>query len=286
MNPNKMKKLYFYRKIIFVLCLFTTSFLYAHGSLSKRIKEKTAEIEKHPKNSTLYFERGFLYEQHEEFNKAIEDYLKSEELGYSKYLLLHYRKAQTYYHNYNFYKALESSSLYLKKDSVDVKINKLHAQILVQLNKHQKAIKYYSYFVNNAIDINPNDIIEYSTIYLEKDKNYTTALEVLEVGLQKLGIDIFSLQLKKLDYLEASFQIDKAIEQYNYFILNTNRKEFWYYKKATYLSENNKNEDAIIAVQQAKFAVLALNDKFQNTIAIKDLQSKIYNLENKITIKN
>jgi len=281
-----MKKLYFFKKVICLLILSATSFLYAHGSLSKRIKEKTTEIEKYPKNSKLYFERGYLYEQHEEFNKAISDYLKSEELGFSEYLLLNYRKAQTYYNNNNFNKALESSNLYLKKDSIDVKINKLHAQILVKLTKYLEALKYYNYFIENAIDINPNDIIEYSAIYITKDKNYKTALKVLDVGLQKLGNDIFSLQLKKLDYLEASLQTEKAIEQYNYFILNTNRKEFWYYKKAKYLYENKKNEDAIIAIQQAKFAVLALNYKFQNTIAIKDLRSQIYRLENTITTKN
>ena len=192
-----------FRKVLCFLCVLTTSFLYAHGSLSKRIKAKTTEITKHPKNAKLYFERGFLYEQHEEYNKAIKDYLKSEKLGNSN-KLVQYRKAQTYYYQGKSIKALASSKVYLKKDSIDVKIHKLHAQILIQLGTYTKAIPYYSYFIKNTIDINPRDVIEYCEIYLAiNSNNYSKAIEVLELGLNKLGKNIFSLQLKKLEYLEA-----------------------------------------------------------------------------------
>lgn len=265
-----------------MLCFFTTSFTYAHGSLTKRIKEKTVAISKNPKNADLYFDRGYLYEQHEEYNKAITDYLKSEKLGNSK-IQLQYRKAQTYYSQRDFSKALESSNLYLAKNSSDVKINKLQAQILTQLGAYDKAIKYYDFFIENAVDANPEDFIEYSKIYLAiGNNNYPKAIEIIEFGLKKLGNDTFSLQERKLEYLESSNQIDKAIEQYNYFILSSKRTEFWYYKKAKYLFENKKILEAKIALQQAKSSVLLLTDKFQNTEATKALNTNINDLENKL----
>ncbi|XMO86781.1 CDC27 family protein [Algibacter sp. AS12] len=281
-----MEKLNEFRNFLCVICLFSASCLYAHGSLTKRIKEKTVEIGKHPKNATLYFERGFLYQQHEEFNKAIRDYLKSEKLGNSSNIL-HYRKAQTYFKKNKFKQALEASNIYLERDSVDVKINKLHAQILIQLKDYQEALKYYGYFINNTIDINPDDVIEYSQIYLAlNSKDYPKALEVIQSGLNKLGKNTFALQLQKLEYLEASLKIDEAIEQYNYFILSTDRREFWYYNKAKYLFDNKQIEGSRIALHQAKTAILLLNEKFRNTLAIKKLQNEINTLENKLSNKN
>ncbi|WP_405293242.1 tetratricopeptide repeat protein [Algibacter sp. Ld11] len=281
-----MKRFNNYRKVLYGIFLITASFLHAHGSLTKRIEEKTVEIKKEPKNSKLYFDRGYLYEQHEEFNKAIKDYLSSEKLGNSN-TLLHYRKAQAYYQNNQLNKALISSNFHLEKDSVDVKINKLHAQILVQLKKYNRALKYYGYFIKNTIDITPDDVIEYSEIYLAMDSsNYPQALEILEFGLKKLGENTFSLQLQKLEYLEAAHKIDEAIEQYNYFILSAYRKEFWYYKKAKYLSDNKREVDSKIAIQQAKSAIALLNDKFRTTLAIKKLQNEINSLEEQLFIRS
>lgn len=277
-----MKKLYKYRILLCIICILTSSFIYAHGSLTIRINAKTEEIRKHPKKAVLYLERGFLYEQHEEYNNAIADYIKSEKLGNTD-KLIQYRKAQTYYYKSNFAKALASSSLYLKKDSIDVKINKLHAQILVQLGAYNKALKYYDYFIKNTLDIFPSDIIEYSEVYLAINKNnYPKAIEVIDIGLKKIGKNTFSLQLKKLEYLETSLQVNEAIEQYNYFILNTNRKEFWYYKKAKYLFENQRKPDAKIAIQQAETALFLLNKKNQNTSAIKNLKNKISKLKHNL----
>lgn len=271
-----------YRNGLCIFFLLNVCFIHAHGILSERIKEKTEEIHKNPKNAQLYYERGFLYQQHEELNKAIKDYKKSEKLGNSN-KIIQYRKAQVYYHKNKYSKALKASKLCLKKDGKDVKINKLHAQILIQLNDYNEALKYYKYFIKNALDINPDDVIEYSSIYLAIDKtNYTQAIEIIEFGLNKLGENTFSLQLKKLDYLEASSLVKEAIEQYNYFIVSTDRKEFWYYKKAKYLSEQNKFDEAKIAIQQAKTAIVLLNEKFQNTSSIKILNTKINNLENKL----
>lgn len=281
-----MKKLCVYRKVLCVVFIITTSFLYAHGDLTKRINEKTLEISKDPKNPNLYFERGFLYEQHEEFQKAIHDYLKSEKLGNST-LLLQYRKAQTYYSKGDFSEALDASNRYLERNRVDVKIHKLHAQILIQQKSYKEALNYYSFFIENSIDATPDDVIEYSTIYLAIDpNNYSKAIEVIDTGLRSLGGGTFSLQLKKLEYLEVSDQINAAIEQYNYFIINTNRKEFWYYKKAKYLFENKKYTDSKIAVQQAKIALIMLSEKFKKTSAIKSLKNKIHTLEKTLSNEN
>ncbi|PWK17986.1 tetratricopeptide repeat protein [Xanthomarina spongicola] len=266
------------RLFIVVLCICGLS-AFAHGNLSIQIKEKTNEIAKSPNNAKLYYERGFLYQEHLEFENAITDYLKSIKLGYSDKEAT-FKLAEANYEAYHFEEALSYADSYLALDSLDVRIYKLRAQILFNLLEYKDAINSYNYFITKAIDIRPEDVVEYSKIILaETPDDYTKALEVINLGLNIIGENTFSLQLKKLEYLENSNQTSLAINQYNYFILNNNRKEFWYFKKATYLLENNQIEQAKIALQQSRVAIQMLQPKFKNTVSIKDLTTQITQLD-------
>ncbi|MEZ4781449.1 MAG: hypothetical protein R2816_07790 [Flavobacteriaceae bacterium] len=270
-----------YKKLIF-LCFFfaPTLFLNAHGDLTKRINIKTNEIKLNPNNPELYFDRGFLYQQHEEYDKATLDYKKAGELGFND-KLLDFRKAESYYKWGKHELALTASSAYLEKDQNDVKINKLHAQILFELKHFDKSFDHYKFFINTVEDPRPEDYIEFSLISIAKYNDYNKAIDILENGIQKLG-NVISLQLEKLEYYKKSNQVEKAIEQYNQFILNNKRNEFWYYKKAHYLYENNQISQCKIALEQSKLSISMLKDKIKNTQAVKELTKNINNLEKQI----
>ena len=263
--------------LLFFAYTFTVS---AHGDLTKRINHKTSEIKLSPNNAELYFERGFLYQQHEEYDKATLDYIKAEKLGYIN-KLLDFRKAETYYKWDKFDLALKSSLECLQKDKTDVKINKLHGQILFKLEQFEEAINYYTYFINTVQDSRPEDYIEFSEMTLKAYKDYNKSIIILDNGIERLG-DIVSLQLQKLEYFKISNQTEKVIEQYNHFILTNKRKEFWYFKKANYLFDNNQIVQSKIALQQAKASIAILKDKIKNTQAIKTLITNINNLEKQI----
>lgn len=270
--------------ILVVIFLLLSSSINAHGDLSIRINEKTKEISKSPNNPELYLQRGFLYKQHNEFTKALKDYLKSEELGL-KSKLLYYRLSEAYFFNNEYENALKVSDLCLDFDENDVKTRKIKAQILFRLNRLPEALSHYKFVIEHTLDINPEDIIEYSEFILSHDKsNYKDAIATLDFGLQKIGIDTYSLQLKKLEYFKSSQNIEQTISQYNYFILNSNRKESWYYNKASYLFDNNLNEEARIALEQAKFNIDLLDQKFKNTSSLKKLQDNIKLLELKLNL--
>jgi len=273
-----------FKKIALSFVLFVSSIMYAHGDLSIRIHEKTKEISKDTTNSKLYFERGFLYQQHEEFNKALSDYLQSEELGNVE-KLLKYRKAKVYFALTDYHSALTAVDKCM--DPPDVKPQKLKAQILMKLNRHSEALDVYDLVIKNTLDIRPEDIVEYSTIFLAMDStNYTGAIKAIDIGLDKLGGHVVTLQLKKTDYLKRSDQPKKVIDQYNTLITENTRKEFWYYKKALYLFELNKLSKANIALQQAKVTLEQLSPKLKSTSAIKELQIQVNELEKNIHHEN
>ncbi len=267
---------------IVILLLFFFSEVKAHGDLSARISEKTIEISKSPKNPALYFERGYLYQQHNEYKKAIKDYSKSERLGLDN-KLLYFRKTETYYKANKLKKALKEVELCLKYDSLDIKTYKLKAKILFMLKKYNEAVLAYKYVIENTVDLRPEDYINYSDFILAIDnKNYKIAVASIDLGIKKSGKNVIALQLKKLEYLKKSNQNKKAISLYNTIIQSNKRREFLYYEKAKYLLEIGDNENSNIALQQAKLAITELKLKYKNTVAVKKLQTNISGLEIKL----
>lgn len=269
-----------------VFCIFILSLLSlsskAHGELTERINEKTAEIKLDPNNSTLYFERGFLYQQHEEPHKALNDYLKAEEFGYSD-KVIHFRKATVYQVLASYELAMNSVADYFEINDVDVKIYKLKAQILADQKKYKEALISYDYVLEHTIDIRPQEYIEYCKFLLAYEPgSYEKALAVIELGLDKLGEQSFNLRLKKIEYLKQLQKYEEVIEEYNGFIFLTERKENWYYQKALYLHEINRNSEAQIALQQAKMSIQLLSSRFQQTPNIQNLTSKVNELEKKL----
>ena len=189
--------------LLFVIISFTSTFLVnAHGNLTIRINKKTSEIKLNPNNSKLYYERGFLYHQHEEYDKAIKDYKKAKKLGFTD-KLLYYRTAESYYVWTKYKLALKASSKYLEIDNIDVKINKLHAQILFELNRLDEAVQYYTLFLDNVVDPRPGDFVELSSFIIASQKDYPKAIQIIDKGLEKLGENVLSLRLKKMEYLKS-----------------------------------------------------------------------------------
>ena len=268
------------KKILLMISfLLTSSMLFAHGDLSIRIEQKTKEIAKDTNNSELYYERGVLYQQHIEYKKAIQDYEKAKSLG-SDNGLLNFKLSETYYESEKFKKALETVLLCFDSGTQNVNVYKLKARIFLKLGRYEETMVAYKYVVDNTIDIRPESIIEYSAIILTIDSlNYKGALEAIELGLEKVGSNTVSFQLKKIEYLKKSNQVDGVIQQYNKLIKNSLRKEFWYYEKAAYQNKMDRKMAANISLQQATMAIELLPLKFKSTIAIKKLKTQINQLE-------
>lgn len=268
------------KNILFAISfLLMSSLVFAHGDLSIRINQKTKEIAKDVRNSELYYERGVLYQQHVEYQKAIQDFKKAKTLG-SDHELLNFKLSEAYYESSNYKKALAAVLLCFGAAPQNVNVYKLKARILLKLGRYEETMVAYKYVVDNTIDIRPEAIIEYSTIILTIDSlNYKGALAAIELGLEKVGKNTVTFQLKKIEYLKKSNQVNAVIEQYNQLLKNSARQEFWYYEKAIYQNSVARNTAANISLQQAKMAIQVLPLKFKNTPAIKKLQTQINELE-------
>ena len=181
----------------------------------------------------------------------------------------------------NYTSALDAINNY--KDTSDVKMRKLRAQILLKLNRYAESLIHYKFVVNNIVDITPSDIIEYSEILLLVDAtDFEGAVNAIDVGLKKLGSTVVTLRTKKIEYLISSNQSDKVIIEFDSLISEYNRKEFWYYKKAIYLHDLKRISDCEIAIEHADASIQLLSPRHRGTRAIKELQSDLLSLKTKL----
>lgn len=258
---------------------------FGHGDLERRIHAKTKAITQAPQNATLYLERGFLYHQHEEWDNALADYLQAQRLGLTE-KILSYRMAETYLELYLFRAGLICTQQYLAQDSLDVKIHKLRGELFYKSRAYDDAIYSFEYVVQHSVDLTPENYVTLAEVYAMKSPLQKEAvLEVIEQGLEKLGANVFVLQEQKLNYLKKFNLVKQAIAQYNLIINNSNRKEGWHYKKATYLYQQKKFKDAKIQAEAAIKAFEALKPHQQKTKVMLQLLANIHTLLQKLEHK-
>ncbi|MBT8270291.1 MAG: hypothetical protein HKO96_02360 [Flavobacteriaceae bacterium] len=281
MTPN-INRTYTILAILFVCC----QVVFGHGELSLRIAEKTQQINKEPTNAQLFFERGFLYHQHEEFDLALRDYEQSESLGL-KSEELYYRKAETNFTISYYENTIQALQSYFELNPYDVKGRKLYAKTLYKLNQINRAYIEYKFVIEHISDPRPDDYLMFSEITrAHNNDDLHEALKVINLGLETLGEDTVTLQLERLELLKAMNNTDLVIEQYNYFLNQTDRKEFWYFRKASFLKSTGRINDAKIASQQAKVAISVLREKFKNTDAIIKLEKDIVHLDKSLNYED
>jgi tetratricopeptide (TPR) repeat protein len=273
----------------FQFILLCTAF--CHGNLEERIVALTEEIAKDPTNSLLYFKRGQLYQQHEEPDRALADYLKAEVFGCTNKVLF-FRQAEIYLKLRFFHSGIISTEKYLQEDPFDIKIHKLRGALFRGMEDHDNAISAFRFVIEKTRNlsvsktgIRPENFLQLSEAYLEKDSSLVdSALMVIEDGLSILGEKVFFLQLKKLDYLKIQGNEEKILHQFDYFIESSDRKEKWYFRKAKFLFDQKEYSMANESLKCAISSYQKLPLRIQKTKAIIKLNDEINILKHKIII--
>ncbi len=262
--------------------IFLSNPLWGHGDLEARIAAKSLAIAATPQNAELYAERGFLYQQHEEWDAALTDYLQAQQLGLQD-KRLHYRLAEIYLAVDLYQSGLFCTRQYLLQDSLDVKIHHLRGELFYRAQQYEQAIQAFHYVLNHAQDLTPENYITLAAVYFSSHpKGIDSVLWVIDQGLEKLGSRIFVLQEQKLYYLQQAERVTAVLQQYDLIISQLNRKERWYYQKANYLYEQQQSQEAKAALQLALHAFEQLKPHQQTTKAMLRLLARIHHLSQQL----
>ena len=122
--------------------------LNAHGDLHERILKISEEIKVNPDSAILYFKRGKLFYQHNNFKNSLKDLNKSADLGY-------FNLEQDFLFAKNYYKLKKyRSSLHFTAKILKVQPNNVNAYKLVGKVYFKRSSTSAFYFCRITITTN------------------------------------------------------------------------------------------------------------------------------------
>lgn len=264
--------------LIFIHIFFTSNQSFAHGDISKRIKDISLSIKEYPDSTLLYHQRGVLYTQHGDFELALNDFDVCRSHNYND-VYLSLDVATVYLHIKNFKKAsIEVDEVLCEQPS-----NMLALQLKGEILKQQEQYVIANEYFENALSINnhpkPENYIEiFNTWLLSKhiDAN-CNALKIIEKGIEKLGpLYVFKNQL--IDFHLSNGDVSDAIDIQTELINTLNRKEHAYYNLALMKIDAGMTESAVNDLILAEDAIEKLPSKIKTLKATKQLYQNIYQL--------
>ncbi|PWK18487.1 tetratricopeptide repeat protein [Xanthomarina spongicola] len=271
------------QRFLTIICFLCLTQAYSHGDLDKRILAVTEEIKKSPDSAQLYFKRGKLYYQHDDYQLSIKDINYSIDLGYldiEQELLL----SKNYFELKDYTNALLFVDSILNKSPNDVVFLKIKAQTLFQDAQYEKSAIYFEKVIKYSSKTFPENYIDASEAwYLSpNDKAFDNSISILNQGIETLG-QIISLLEKKVELYMAIDDFDMAIESQESIIKTLNRKEHAYSKLAELYMGNNDFEKAEEALNLSENSIKILPLRIQNTSNIKSLKEEIKQKKIQIT---
>jgi len=260
---------------IFVFLLNWTNLLVAHGDLHERILVVTKEIKADPDNAFLYLKRGELYFQHEEYKKALKDYLKCKSLDYSVNRL-EFNLANTYHRLNKPDKSLMILNSILDDDPFHVKSYRLKASILLGQMKFKESASTYDRVIEHANKTLPENYIESSVAWenVFSEEGKCRSMDIILAGIETLGpLRIF---YDRLIYLNKKYnEWHRVVDYQTILISQSQRKERPYFNRAMTYMDLKQTEYAIDDLKAARNSIILLNNRLRNQKNIKELYSKI-----------
>ena len=264
------------------LLLMCISTMFAHGDLDLRIKAITSEIESFPDSAALYFHRGKLRFQHEEYQASIDDIDMSITKGFQDEL-------QNIYLAKSFFKLdeLEDASTclssFLENDSGNVVGLNLKGRILFAQKDYEASALCFEQVIKLSVRSLPENYLEAANSWIESSNpdRYQKAVGILEIGIQNLG-SIVTLQNQLIKIHLNANNSQKAINLQLSIIEKLRRKESAYFKLAEIYLQLGELEEAKNAALDAKHHLEKLPSRIRKNSAMKSLEDKIQKLINKV----
>lgn len=212
-----------------VLCLMS-SFGFSHGDLHDRIVKVSKQIKQHPDSSYLYFKRGKLYYQHEDFEKSLKDLKTAEAMGYSS-TDQRLQMVQTYYRLDDFDSSISYANLILAEQAFNVNALKLKGRNLFAQKKFKASALAFEDVITHSKESFPENYMDVAASWqaTEDSIGLEKARAALESGIEKLG-QIISLYDELIAITIKQNDWPSAIKYQNQVIKFSPRKERPYLK--------------------------------------------------------
>lgn len=272
-------------KFLYILFfVLSNAVLNAHGDLHKRILNVTEEIQKNPDSANLYFKRGKLYYQHNNYINSLKDFKYSKELGLES-VAQDFYIAKSNYHLENYFDCKKSIKKILREDSNNSSALKLLADIYFKKGKYKKSAKLYDEVIRNSEVTYPEQYLYASKAWYATNnkRGRERSQSILIEGIEKLG-DIVVLYDKLVSNYVDIKDFDSAVKFQNKVIQISNRKERAYLELANIQIQQGKLKEAQLSIIKAEENYKKLPYRIRNTIFMREFYSELKT--KKIEFKN
>lgn len=244
----------------------------AHEGLHEQIVEVTRQIKREPKNAFLYLKRGELYRLHRDWNAALADYRRAEQLN-PRLDEVKFGRGRMYFEADKPQQAKIWLDRFLlaKPDHVDALVTR--ARVLVKLNNRIAAVKDYSRAIAQLARPKPEYYIERAqALVVEGSKD--EALGGIDEGIKKLG-PIVTLQLFAIDLELSRKSYDAALSRLEQIFAQSPRKEKWLARRGEILLQAGREDEAGQVFKAALAAIESLPPYHRGTKATRELESRV-----------
>lgn len=256
--------------------LFSSS-LPGHAGVDHEIERLTLLIRQEPANPQLYLQRGDLYRLHRDWNLALADFRKAQQLDATA-AAAELGLGRTRLEQGSPHQALAHLNRALARQPGDVRALVTRAQTYRALGKPLAAAADYS----RAIEHFPAPGKPLPEYYLERARAYAAAgdayideaLRSLDEGMQVLG-NLQTLALFGVELETGRGNFDAALMRLDPLIARANRKEFLLLERGDILVAAQRTEEARQAFLAAQVAVAALPPRHRQTRSMQQLETAI-----------
>ena len=250
--------------------------LFEHGDLDLRIESATKEIKNNPDSAFLYFKRGKLFFQHEEYSKSIEDINTANQLGYyDKYASM--IKSQCFLQLDSFQQALKCVlPIQLENPQLTLPYKILGSIYFKMGNYEASALAWQDAILHSKRKI-PEDYINASNSWfkLNNQENYAKGIEILDEGLGHFS-NIHSLLIHKRDTALKFSDFETATSAQNIIIDQSKRKEIPYFELGEIFEKAGMYELALEHYIKSKNAVEKLPSHIRSNKSMRILEDSLF----------
>lgn len=261
--------------VVVTLMFFCCFDAIAHGDLINRIENLTQEIKVNPDSAYLYFKRGKLYYQHNDYKESINDFKRSKKLGFNSdeqnfFLAISYYKLNHFMTSKRFVDKI------LKDKPDNIKAFKLLGHINFKRKNFRKAAEAYEKVLLISKRTFPENYLHGAEAWYALRTEFGTerAKSLLIQGIEALGNNII-LYDKLISILIDNGDYSSAIKFQKKVIDFSPRKERSYLKLTNlHLLQENYIE-AMKSLTNAKKYYYDLPIRIKNTKFMKEFYSEL-----------
>lgn len=238
------------------LLLSLSSFAWSHPGAHEQIEQLSQGIEQDHNNQSLYTRRGLAYSNDGQLDKALSDYKKAASMGDAE--KLDHDMGVVFYRQGKHAEALEHFDRFLRSFPKSAPTYEYRARVQRDVGNYSAAIEDLQLFLSLRSRPTPGHYVSASELFLEiDDESYVAAIEVLDQGMQRLGV-VPQLQRRAIELELRQNRPDGALQRMQSLEDVLGGGPSWQVDMAELLMKTGDKQQARVYVEKAANELKAL----------------------------